>query len=147
MSIRLRPVRRDDVPRLTVLLDQLGYPSDEESVRPRVDHWLDDPSSRLLGADDDGSLVGVAALHVVPMLEVTGRFGRLVALIVDDRYRGRGVGGLLVSAAEQEARAAGCLHLEVTSSRHRTRAHEFYERLGYEDHCPSSARFIKALRR
>jgi GNAT superfamily N-acetyltransferase len=145
MPIHLRPIQRPDAPRLAVLLDQLGYPTDEAAVHLRLDYWLDEPCSWLIGAEDDRTLVGVAALHLLPMFEATGRFGRLVALVVDDRYRGRGVGGLLVSAAEEQARSAGCVLLEISSSRHRTRAHEFYQRLGYEDRCPSSARFVRNL--
>jgi GNAT superfamily N-acetyltransferase len=102
-------------------------------------------SGRLIGADDDGELIGVAALGVLPMLEVTGRIGRVLALVVDERYRGRGVGQSLVTAAEEQARAAGCLKMEVTSSRYRTRTHKFYQQLGYEDICASSARFVKSL--
>ncbi len=116
-------------------------------MQERLDYWLDDPSSRLIGADDEGALVGVAALGVLPMLEVTGKLGRLLALVVDERYRGRGVGQLLVTATEEEAHAAGCVKMEVTSSRYRTRPHEFYRQLGYEDICASSARFVKSLRR
>jgi len=143
--VQLRPVRRQDVSRLVVLLGQLGYPTTDAAVRERLDHWLDDPSGRLIGADDDGELIGVAALGVLPMLEVTGKLGRLLALVVDERYRGRGVGQLLVTATEEEARAAGCVKMEVTSSRYRTRTHEFYQQLGYEDICASSARFVKSL--
>ncbi|GIF13604.1 N-acetylglutamate synthase-like GNAT family acetyltransferase [Actinoplanes teichomyceticus] len=131
------------MPALTALLGQLGYPTTETSVRERLDLWLDEPCSWLIGADDDGALVGVAALHVLPLLERTGRMGRLVALVVDQRYRGRGVGRSLVTAAEEQARAAGCVKMEVTSSRTRTRTHEFYKLLGYEDICSSSARFVK----
>lgn len=145
MALLLRPVQRHDAPRLAALLDQLGYPTDEAAVHQRLDYWLDDPSSWLIGAEGDGTLVGVAALHAIPMLEATGRFGRLVALVVDDGYRGRGVGGSLVASAEEHARSAGCIRLEISSSRHRTGAHAFYQRLGYEDRCPFSARFIKNL--
>jgi GNAT superfamily N-acetyltransferase len=141
----LRPVRRQDVVRLSVLLDQLGYPTDVTTVDGRLDYWLDDPSSLLLGADDGGELIGVAALHACPMLERTGRFGRLVALVVDDRYRGRGVGHALVGAAERWAQEAGCVFMEVTSSRSRELAHRFYGKLGYEDACGSKARFVKPL--
>ncbi|MFK3985289.1 GNAT family N-acetyltransferase [Micromonospora sp. NPDC050397] len=145
MTWELRPVVRRDVSRLVVLLGQLGYPTDEAAVHERLDHWLDDPASWLVGADDNGELVGVAALHVLPMLEVSGKFGRLLALVVDDRYRSRGVGQALVTAVETRAREAGCIRLEVTSSRHRDRAHAFYQRLGYEDASPSKARFLKDL--
>jgi GNAT superfamily N-acetyltransferase len=145
MDLEFRPIRRQDVSELAGLLSQLGYPTTEASVNERLDHWLDDPSSWLIGADDDGDLVGVAALHVMPMLEMSGRIGRLLALVVDERYRSRGVGQSLVTAAETRARAAGCVKLEITSSRHRKRTHEFYKLLGYEDICASSARFVKSL--
>ena len=146
MITTLRAVRREDAARLVVLLDQLGYPTDLAAVHERLDYWLDDPSSSLVGADVDGELVGVAALHFIPMLEVTGRFARLVALVVDDRCRGQGVGRQLVTAAEERARDAGCVKLEVTSSRRRDRAHAFYRGLGYEDLCATSARFLKPLK-
>ncbi|MEV4618790.1 GNAT family N-acetyltransferase [Asanoa sp. NPDC049573] len=145
MDLQLRPIRRDDVPGLTALLGQLGYPTTDAAVHKRLDYWLDDRASWLIGAADDDGLVGVAALHVAPMLEVTGKLGRLLALVVDERRRGRSVGRSLVTAVEDQARAAGCVKLEVTSSRHRTRTHEFYRQLGYADVCATSARFVKTL--
>jgi GNAT superfamily N-acetyltransferase len=145
MSVKIRPIRRQDVPALTGLMGQLGYPTTTAVVHQRLDYWLDDDSSWLIGADDDGDLIGVAALGVLPMLEVTGKLGRLLALVVDVHYRGRGVGRSLVTATEEQARAAGCVKMEVTSSRHRTRTHDFYQQLGYEDVCASSARFVKSL--
>jgi len=145
MAVHLRPIRRPDASRLAGLLGQLGYPTTEAVVHERLDYWLDDPASWLIGAADETDLIGVAALHVLPMLEVTGRLGRLLALVVDERYRGQGVGQSLVAATEAQARAAGCLKLEITSSRYRTRTHEFYQHLGYADMCASKARFIKSL--
>ena len=114
-------------------------------MNERLDYWLDAPAGRLIGADDNGDLVGVAALAMMPLLEATGYLGRLIALVVDERYRSLGVGQSLVRAVEEQARAAGCVKLEVTSSRYRTRTHEFYKQLGYEDICSSSARFLKTL--
>jgi GNAT superfamily N-acetyltransferase len=144
MTVKLRPVERQDAPALVVLLGQLGYPTTEAEVHERLDYWLDDPASWLIGADD-GGLVGVAALHVAPLLETTGKAARLSALVVDERSRSQGVGQQLVAAAEEQARAAGCVKMEITSSRYRTRTHLFYQQLGYEDICSSSARFLKSL--
>jgi len=145
MDVQLRPVRRQDGSGLVVLLGQLGYPSTEKAVQERLDYWLGDPSNRLVAAEGGGDLIGVAALGVLPMLEVTGRLGRLLALVVDERCRGQGVGQALVMAVEELARAAGCVRMEITSSRHRTKTHEFYQQLGYEDVCNSSARLVKSL--
>lgn len=144
-AIQLRPIKRQDASRLAVLLGQLGYPADVAAVNERLDYFLDDPLSYLIGAENRDHLVGVAALHVCPLLEVTGRLGRLLALVVDDRCQGQGVGRSLVVAVEERAREAGCVLTEVTSSRSRVHAHEFYRRLGYEATCASKARFIKYL--
>ena len=114
-------------------------------MQERLDYWLGDPSNHLVAAEGGGDLIGVAALGVLPMLEVTGRLGRLLALVVDERCRGQGVGQALVMAVEELARAAGCVRMEITSSRYRTKTHEFYQQLGYEDVCNSSARLVKSL--
>jgi GNAT superfamily N-acetyltransferase len=145
MDLHLRPIRRQDISVLTGLLSQLGYPATETELDGRLGYWLDDPSSWLVGAEDDGDLIGVAALHVLPLLEKAGKLARLLALVVDERYRGRGVGRTLVTAVEDRARSAGCLALELNSSRHRTGTHEFYQQLGYEDACARKARFFKNL--
>ena len=145
MALQLGQVSRQDARRLAILLGHLGYPTDETTVHARLAYWLEDPASFLIGAYEGGDLIGVAALHAMPMLEVTGKLGRLLALVVDSSHRGRGVGQRLVTAAEEQARAAGCVQMEITSSRHRIRTHEFYQRLGYEDLCASSARFKKGL--
>ena len=134
------------MPRLALLLGQLGYPATEQDVRDRLAYWTDDPASALFAvADDQDRLLGVAALHVTPILEITGKFGRLVALVVDDAARGRGVGSMLMAAVEERARAAGCLFLEVTSSQHREQAHRFYEGRGYRDTRDRSRRFLRPL--
>jgi GNAT superfamily N-acetyltransferase len=145
MGFQLRPVSRHDVPALTDLVGQLGYPTDEASIQERLGPWLDDPWSWLIGADDDGVLVGFAAMHVSPLIEANGKAARLGALVVDERYRSQGVGQALVAAFEEQARAVGSVKLEITSSRYRTRTHEFYKLLGYEDICSTSARFIKKV--
>src|SRR4051812_16160434 len=57
---------------------------------------------------------------------------RLTALVVAPEARGRGVGRALFARAEREARGRGCVQLEVTTAEHRAGAHEFYERMGFE---------------
>lgn len=68
--------------------------------------------------------------------------GRVSVLIVDESYRGRGIGALLMAEAEKRLAAHGCHILEVTSNVSRERAHQFYEKLGYER---TSYRFMKTL--
>jgi GNAT superfamily N-acetyltransferase len=145
MTITIRRVGVADAARITVLLGQLGYPTDVNRVRARLDDWLTDQRSALFAAEAGGLVAGVAALHVMPLLEHDGRQGRLLALVVDESCRGQGLGRRLVAEVEQEARRLGCRAMEVTSSRVREAAHSFYRGLGYEDRCAKSARFLKAL--
>jgi GNAT superfamily N-acetyltransferase len=107
MSIMTRSAM-GDAPRIAELLDQLGYPASVKEVASRLEYWLVEARSRLIAVEAENELVGVAALHALPLLEHTGWRGRLVALAVDEEWRGRGVGGVLVSAAEAAARELGC---------------------------------------
>ncbi|MFD2419761.1 GNAT family N-acetyltransferase [Amycolatopsis pigmentata] len=145
VTITIRRVRFADAARIAVLLGQLGYPTDAVRVRARLDDWLTDRRSVLIGAETDGLLSGVAALHVIPLLEHDGHRGRLVALVVDDACRRLGLGRRLVAEVEHEARRLGCRELEVTSARDRDAAQRFYRSIGYEDICDIAARFLKAL--
>ncbi len=52
-------------------------------------------------------------------------------LVVEDEYRGNGIGRLLVDAAETWARRRNCASMRLVSNVVRERAHEFYKRLGY----------------
>jgi GNAT superfamily N-acetyltransferase len=52
-------------------------------------------------------------------------------LVVEDEYRGNGIGRLLVEAAEAWARRRNCTSMRLVSNVVRERAHEFYKRLGY----------------
>ena len=53
-----------------------------------------------------------------------------------------GVGHALVEHVEEQARARGCVQLDVSSRDRREDAHAFYRRLGFAD---VSRRFVKDL--
>ncbi|MGW0940895.1 GNAT family N-acetyltransferase [Streptomyces sp. NPDC002666] len=85
------------------------------------------------------------AVHVCPFFERDGSWGRIVALVVSGRARGRGVGSRLVAAAESFAVTRGCVRVEVTIGERRQDAHEFYRRCGYLDQAGKSSRFLRDL--
>ena len=62
------------------------------------------------------------------------RFVYLKELYVADRYRGQGIGRLLMQALFQAAAEHGCSRVEWTTDRANTGARAFYDRLGLPAH-------------
>ena len=140
MAVEIRDARPGDADAIAGLLAQLGYPTDAASAARRLERLGDD---RLVVAESDGSVTGLAQLHVSPSLEYDRPAAKLAALVVDSAHRGHGVGRALVAAIEAEARTRGCELLYVTTAERRADAHDFYERLGLEY---TGRRYAKRLR-
>ena len=144
--MKIRPAHRADASAINELLDQLGSPQDgQAATATRIQTWAEDPSSAAYVPEAGDDLLGVIAVHVCPFFERDGSWGRIAALVVSDRARGRGVGSQLVAAAESFAATRGCLRMEVTSGDRRQDAHEFYRRCGYIDQAGKSSRFLRDL--
>jgi len=61
-----------------------------------------------------------------------GRVALIEAVMVSRASRAQGVGTEMMRFAIDEARRLGCVRVQLTSQKRRTRAHRFYERLGFE---------------
>lgn len=145
-EVEVRPARPEDAPRANELLAELDYPySTNEEVAARITHWSERDDLVVLTAERKGDVVGIVALAVIPHFERHGCWGRIVAIVVDSQVRNLRIGRRLVKTAEDEARARGCISMEVSSARRRTDAQSFYRTLGYTDWCDRGARFLKDL--
>lgn len=144
--MQIRPARSADAEVVNELLGQLGYPQDDRAATAaRIQTWADDPAGAAYVADADGDVLGVVAVHFCPFLEREGAWGRITALVVSGRARGRGVGSRLVAAAEAFAANHGCVRMEVTSADRRADAHRFYQGRGYIGQAGTSSRFVRDL--
>jgi GNAT superfamily N-acetyltransferase len=91
-----------------------------------------DPNQALLVADQGGRVLGVLQLTFIRHVGYRGgRVAQIENVIVAPEARSRGVGALLMHEAIDRARSAGCFRAQLTSNNARTRAHAFYERLGF----------------
>ena len=138
----IRAGRRDDAGELARLIRVLGYDTTEADIAARWPEWESAETTVLVAPMPDGTLAGLATLHRMAVLHRPRPVGRITALVVDERTRGKGVGRALVLAAETSLREAGCGLLEITSNLRLTEAHSFYEHLEYER---TSFRFAKKL--
>jgi GNAT superfamily N-acetyltransferase len=131
MDPTIRDAAPGDAAPVAALLTQLGDPSDPDAVEARLDR-LRVVGDRVVVAELEGNVVGVAHLQVSPALERDRPAGKLGALVVDEAHRGHGIGRALVEAVEAEARLRGCGLLFLTTSERRGDAHAFYEDVGLE---------------
>jgi GNAT superfamily N-acetyltransferase len=131
MDLTIRDARADDAAAIAELLGQLGYPTTGGAVVSRLQRLLI-VGDRVVVADLDGTVAGLAHLQVTPAIEYDRPAAKLGVLVVAESHRGRGVGRALLAAIEDEARLRGCELLYLTTSERRDDAHAFYERIGLE---------------
>ena len=138
----LRHATPDDADRISELLGQLGYPATAAAVRRRLERLAASNADETWIAERDAEIVGLVGLHVSESLEHDGPVGKISEIVVEERFRGKGIGATLMEAAEREARRRGCVLLFLTTAERRGEAHRFYRRLGFEE---TGRRFAKAL--
>ena len=142
MSVAIREATDSDTEAIASLLGELGYPTSAPAVAARLAAMRRDGGQWTLVAVVDGSVVAMATIVVRHVINRDEPFGRLASVVVREEWRSKGVGAALMERTEQICREHGCSAIEVTSAAYRTRAHDFYKRLGFEDR---PHRFIKVL--
>jgi len=122
------------------LIGQLGYPTSADAVRERVERLWSSEADRLVVAELDGEVIGLASLHISLSIAYDEPAAKLTGIVVDERHRRRGVGQALVEELEREAERRGCCLVFLTTSGRREDAHAFYKRIGFEE---TGRRFTK----
>lgn len=133
--MHIRTATAADLPALLRLLAQLNETPQplSDAHRKAFDDVAADPRQQLLVVEDGGALLATAVLAVIPNIGHGGRPWAIIEnVVVDEPARGRGVGEMLIRHIVEQARAAGCYKVALTSRAFRTDAHRFYERLGFE---------------
>jgi ribosomal protein S18 acetylase RimI-like enzyme len=138
---KIRDAKAADAKVLAKLIEFLGHPIDEKSVRKNLAKLAKTGESPLV-ATLEKKLVGLIGVHKMVTVHRPAPVGRINVLVVAEDAQGQGIGKMLVEEAEKFLRKAGCRMVEVTSNDRRTAAHAFYRHLGYER---TSMRFMKKL--
>ena len=126
-----RQATLDDADRIAGLFTDEGYPAGPSDIRERLSRFASDFSTvHVVEVEDE--VVGFVAVHVMPRFEHSDRVARVLALVVDQGVRERGVGHRLMEEAESVARETGCAFIEVTAGHHRADALQLFESIGYE---------------
>jgi ribosomal protein S18 acetylase RimI-like enzyme len=91
-----------------------------------------DAHNRLIVAERDGAVIGTMQLTLIPSLTLRGgRILQIENVRVESSLRSGGIGRQMIEWAIEQGREAGCALVQLSSNNERTRAHEFYRRLGF----------------
>jgi GNAT superfamily N-acetyltransferase len=134
MELLIRDVSGRDFDQVFGLLKQLwSYKElDYEDMKKMFDHNLQSADHFYIVALYGPQVVGFCSLTVKNNLWVQGFLGNIDEMIVEESYRGQGIGKKLMKRITEIAIEKNCRRLELESSFHRGEAHQFYEELGFE---------------
>jgi glucosamine-phosphate N-acetyltransferase len=133
-GVTIRPTKPEDFDDIVPLFKQLwpANPIDVKAARDIFNRGLASDQRAYLCAWQGDRIIGFGTLVIRDCLWLQGDVGYICDLVVEQEQRSRGVGTALVERAVEIARQRGCRRIELDSGFHRTEAHRFYERRGFE---------------
>ena len=132
MNITIREMLPEDAIRVNLLSGQLGYPLSREQTLKNIQAVVRSKMHTAFVALDKNTIVGwigaanAIMIEVMPLCEING-------LVIDEQYRGKGVGKLLIERVTQWAKENGNDKLSLHCNIKRTDAHLFYEHMGFRE--------------
>jgi len=130
MEIIIREITSEDAEEVNTLSRQLGYPLTIEQTLQNIEEVIKSKDHTAFAALDKNKMVGwIGAAHTI-MLEVMPHC-EINGLVIDENYRGKGVGKLLIERVKQWAKEKGNNKISLRCNVVRIEAHQFYEHIGF----------------
>ncbi len=128
---RLKNADEKTLADMNTLLPQLrGERMQHPGTLDELESMIEDTTVALIVARDGSRTIGMATLY---MMKKLGKHGGYVEdVVVDEAYRGQGLGEKLMRELMAEAKKAGLTYLYLTSRPSRIAAHKLYENVGFE---------------
>ncbi len=142
-GLEIRAATAAEAPGLATLLATAGHAVDPCDLADRLTTLRDAPGAALV-ALRWGPPSGLLLWHWYPTLEDARPTAQITTLLVDPEERRVGIGRLLVKAAAQAARAAGCGKLELGVPASAPFLREFCLATGFAE---VGSRFARSLRK
>ena len=130
-TVYVRPMAEADIAAGRLLLDQLGYDLTATEMRRRYAVIANTTGHAILVAECEARPVGLVHLYVRPALDKPPEV-MVQAIVIDAAHRSKGIGKILMSAAESWASERGYDSVALHSNVSRSGAHLFCETLVYQ---------------
>lgn len=132
-SILIRKPMLSEADRVFECINQLKTkPLEFAPFLERFAQNLNHPDIHYFAAEDEGVFVGLISVHIQRVLHHDLPVAEIMELVIDEPYRSRSIGELLLNKAIAFAESSGCELIEVASNNSRERAHQFYMRHGFD---------------
>jgi GNAT superfamily N-acetyltransferase len=142
-GLEIRTATSADAQGVSDLLSAAGHEISPRASADRLDALKEEAGTALIAAEW-GPAIGLVVLHWYRTLEADQPTAQITTLLVAPTERRRGIGRLLIKAAAQSARVAGCGALELLTSAVDRDLHEFCRTTGFTEIGP---RFVRHLRK
>ena len=130
-TFNIRYAKKSDIPEMTFLLSQLFEIEKDFCFVPEKHQYslslmLESDNACILIACFKEKVVGMCTLQWIISTAEGGCSGWVEDVIVDTPFRGKGVGSLLLSAVEEEARKRDLVRLQLLYDQNNLLACNFY---------------------
>ncbi|HEV7438493.1 MAG TPA: GNAT family N-acetyltransferase [Methylobacterium sp.] len=142
-GLEIRTAMGADAPGLAALMAAAGHPVPAHALADRLDALRYGQGTALL-ALEWGPPSGLVVVHWYRTLGAEQPTAQITTLLVGPDERRRGIGRLLLKAASQAARVAGCDVLELAVAGEEPTLSAFCLATGFAE---TGSRFVRALRK
>ena len=132
MMITVREILVEDAEAVSLLSGQLGYPLSKDQILGNIKDVMQSKMHTAFVALHEKNIVGWIGAAQAMMIEVM-QHCEINGLVIDEQYRGKGIGKLLIERVRQWANENGNDKLTVHCNTKRTQAHLFYEHMGFKE--------------
>ena len=130
MRLHVRGAELKDSEYITKLSNQLGYNSTNERIQKRLSEILSNTDHCIFVIIADENIIGW--IHGLYSLRVeTDSFIEIGGLVIDENYRKKGIGRMLVEQLIEWSNFKKCNKIRVRCNTIRKDAHEFYKNIGF----------------
>ena len=128
-----REIKQEDFESVSELLIQLGYNVSKDELKFRMARiTANEKGNVFVALSDSAKIIGCVQALIDTRL-AGGNFGEVVSLIVDEKYRGNGIGKNLIDKASEWLKSKGERRLRIRCNIIRDETHRFYQHLGFSE--------------
>ncbi len=133
LNVHLRNAIINDAGQIYVLICQLENKTMDRAYFDRTfEQNLQSPEIFYRVLEGNERIIGFVSMHIQNLLHHEGKVAEVQELCVEENYRNRGFGKILLEEAILEAKRRNCELIELAANNKREDAHRFYEREGWE---------------